>query len=64
MSKIGIIVAMEEELESILDIMDNIEEKEIYGLTFKTGQIEKNKIIVVKLSYDYLYISGNIQSYS
>ena len=39
---------MEEELESILDIMDNIEEKEIYGLTFKTGQIEKNKIIVVK----------------
>ena len=48
MSKIGIIVAMEEELESILDIMDNIEEKEIYGLTFKTGQIEKNKIIVVK----------------
>lgn len=48
MSKIGIIVAMEEELESILDIMDNIEEKEIYGLTFKTGQIEKNKIVVVK----------------
>ena len=48
MSKIGIIVAMVEELESILDIMDNIEEKEIYGLTFKTGQIEKNKIIVVK----------------
>lgn len=48
MSKIGIIVAMEEELESILDIMDNIEEKEIYGLTFETGQIEKNKIIVVK----------------
>lgn len=48
MSKIGIIVAMEEELESILEIMDNIEEKEIYGLTFKTGQIEKNKIIVVK----------------
>ena len=48
MSKIAIIVAMDEELESILDIMDNIEEKEIYGLTFKTGQIEKNKIIVVK----------------
>lgn len=48
MSKIGIIVAMEEELESILDIMDNIEEKEIYGLTFKTGQIEKNKIVVAK----------------
>lgn len=48
MNKIGIIVAMEEELEAVLDIMDNIEEKEIYGLTFKTGQIEKNKIIVVK----------------
>ena len=48
MSKIGIIVAMEEELESILDITDNIEEKEIYGLNFKTGQIEKNKVVIVK----------------
>lgn len=48
MSKIGIIVAMEEELEAVLNIMNNIEQKEIYGLTFKTGQIEKNKIIVVK----------------
>lgn len=48
MNKIGIIVAMEEELEEILNIMNNIEEKEIYGLTFKTGQIEKNKVVVVK----------------
>ena len=57
MSKIGIIVAMEEELESILDIMDNIEEKEIYGLTFKTGQIEKNKIIVVKNAEDITWLA-------
>lgn len=48
MNKIGIIVAMEEELEEILNIMNNIEEKEIYDLTFKTGQIEKNKVVVVK----------------
>ena len=32
----------------LYDIMNNIEEKEIYGLTFKTGQIEKNKVVVVK----------------
>lgn len=48
MNRVGIIVAMEEELEEILNIMENIEEKEIYGLSFKVGQIEKNRVIVAK----------------
>ena len=33
MNKIGIIVAMEEELEAVLNIMNNIEQKEIYGIS-------------------------------
>ncbi len=45
---VGIIVAMQEELEEILNIMKNVEEKEILGLNFKIGQIEKNKVVVVK----------------
>ena len=48
MKNVGIIVAMEEEQEEILKIMTNIEEKDINGLNFKIGQIEKNNVIVVK----------------
>ena len=48
MNRVGIIVAMQEELEEILNIMKNVEEKEILGLNFKIGQIEKNKVVVVK----------------
>ena len=48
MNKVGIIVAMEEEQEEILKLMTNIEEKEIYGVTFKIGNIENNKVIVAK----------------
>ena len=48
MNKIGIIVAMEEEQEEILNIMNNIEEKDIYEVTVKTGQIGKNKVVVAK----------------
>ncbi len=48
MNRVGIIVAMQEELEEILSIMKNVEEKEILGLNFKIGQIEKNKVVVVK----------------
>ena len=48
MNKVGIIVAMEEEEEAILNIMNNIEEKDEYEVTFKIGQIEKTKVIVVK----------------
>ena len=48
MKNVGIIVAMEEEQEEILKIMTNIEEKDINGLNFKIGQIEKSNVIVVK----------------
>lgn len=48
MNKVGIIVAMEEEEEAILNIMNNIEEKDEYEVTFKIGQIGKTKVIVVK----------------
>ena len=41
MSKIGIIVAMEEELEAVLNIMNNIEQKEIYGISVQIGKIEQ-----------------------
>ena len=48
MNKIGIIVAMQEELEKILKIMEEKEEKEIYGITFIIGKIEDTKVVVVK----------------
>lgn len=48
MSKIGIIVAMQEELEEVLKIMSDIEEKKIYGISFVDGKIEKEKVVVVK----------------
>lgn len=48
MSKVGIIVAMEEELEQILNITNDIEEKEISGLNFKLGKIEKKNVVLVK----------------
>jgi len=48
MNKIGIIVAMEEELEAVLNIMNNIEQKEIYGISVQIGKIEQKEIAVVK----------------
>ncbi|MBQ2938604.1 MAG: 5'-methylthioadenosine/adenosylhomocysteine nucleosidase [Clostridia bacterium] len=48
MNNIGIIVAMEEELDEILKIMNEIEQKEIYNITFIEGKIENNQVIVVK----------------
>lgn len=44
----GIIVAMQEELEEIIKIMKDIEEKEIYGIYFIKGKIENTKVVVVK----------------
>ena len=38
----------EEEQEEILNIMSNIEEKDIYKVTVKTGQIGKNKVFIIK----------------
>lgn len=48
MNKFGIIVAMQEELEEILKIIKEIEEKEIYGVSFISGIIEDTKVVVVK----------------
>lgn len=48
MNKIGIIVAMEEELEAVLNIMNNIEQKEIYGINVQIGKIEQKEVVVVK----------------
>ena len=48
MYNIGIIVAMQEELDEILKIMDEIEQKEIYNITFIEGKIENNQVIIVK----------------
>lgn len=48
MIKIGIIVAMEEELEAVLNIMNNIEQKEIYGISVQIGKIEQKEVAVVK----------------
>lgn len=48
MNNIGIIVAMQEELDEILKIMDKIEKKEIYNTTFIEGKIEGSQVIIVK----------------
>lgn len=48
MDKVGIIVAMQEELEEILNIMEKIEEKEIYGILYVHGIIEEKEVVVVK----------------
>lgn len=44
----GIIVAMEEEKEEILKIIEEMEEKEIYGNCFYSGKIEGKKVVLVK----------------
>lgn len=48
MNDVGIIVAMQEELEEIIKIMKDIDEKEIYGISFINGKIEDTKVVVVK----------------
>lgn len=45
---IGIIVATDEELIEIKNIMDSFEERDIYELTFVKGKINGKKVIVVK----------------
>lgn len=45
---IGIIVATDEELIEIKNIMDSYEERDIYELTFVKGKINGKKVIVVK----------------
>lgn len=46
MNNIGIIVAMQEELDEVLNIMEEIQYKEIYNMTLIEGKIEKHNVIV------------------
>lgn len=48
MDNIGIILAMQEELDEILNIMSKIRQKEIYNITFYEGKINKRNTVVVK----------------
>ena len=48
MKNIGIIVAMKEELEEILKIIENVNKKEIYNSVFIEGNIGENHVIVVE----------------
>lgn len=48
MDKVGIIVAMKEELDEILTIMKNIEKEQIYNITFIKGNIGDKNVIVVE----------------
>ena len=46
--KYGIIAAMKEEMEEIKKIMQNIEEKKIYELTFIKGNIHSSEVTLVE----------------
>ena len=46
MRNIGIIVAMQEELEEILKIMEETKKKEIYDITYIEGKVGENNIII------------------
>lgn len=48
MKSIGIITAIKEELDEILNIMEEIKQKEIYNIIFYEGKIENNCVIVVQ----------------
>ena len=48
MKVIGIIAAMEEEFEEIVNIMSEVKEKEISKLTFITGKINTKSVVLVK----------------
>ncbi len=48
MKKIGIIVALDEEREEILNIMNDVEVKQVYNLRFLQGTIEEKKCVLIK----------------
>lgn len=48
MNKIGIIVAMQEELEEILNIMTEKNKKSIYNVEYIEGKISDKNIVIVK----------------
>ena len=45
---IGIIVAMDEELQAVKSIMKEKDEKQIYDLYFTEGKIENKNCVIVK----------------
>ena len=48
MKKIGLIVAMDEEREEILNFMKDVEVKQIYNLRFLQGKIQNRECILIK----------------
>lgn len=48
MNKIGIIAAMQEEMQEIKNIMSNLNEVKIYELSFFTGTINNKEVILVE----------------
>ena len=48
MKYIGIVVAMDEERQEILDLMKDTEVKQIYNLRFITGKIQKKDCVLIK----------------
>lgn len=48
MKRIGIIVAMQEELEEIKEYVEDINEKEIRHITFIEGKVEKKNVVLVQ----------------
>ena len=48
MKYIGIVVAMDEEREEILELMTNVQVKQIYNLRFLTGKINNRDCILIK----------------
>ncbi len=48
MKEIGIIVAMDEEREEILDIMTDVEVEQIYNLRFLKGKIQGKECVLIK----------------
>lgn len=48
MQEIGIIVAMDEEREAILNIMTDVKLEQIYNLRFLRGKIQNKKCVLVK----------------
>ena len=48
MKKVGIIAAMEEEMQAIKVIMDNANENKIYDLIFYEGKIADNECVLLK----------------
>ncbi len=48
MKQIGIIVAMDEEREEILDIMTDVKVEQVYNLRFLKGKIQEKNCILVK----------------